>query len=29
MVTHELEFGKLADRIIWLKDGMIIKDEIN
>jgi putative ABC transport system ATP-binding protein len=29
MVTHELELGKLADRIIWLKDGMVIKDEIN
>lgn len=29
MVTHELELGKLADRIIWLKDGMIIKNEIN
>lgn len=28
MVTHELELGKLADRIIWLKDGMIIKNEI-
>ncbi|MFA4934208.1 MAG: ABC transporter ATP-binding protein [Candidatus Methanoperedens sp.] len=29
MVTHELELGKLADRIIWLKDGMVIKNEIN
>lgn len=29
MVTHELELGKLADRIIWLKDGKVIKNEIN
>lgn len=29
MVTHELELGKLADRIIWLKDGKIIKNELN
>lgn len=29
MVTHELELGKLADRIIWLKDGTIINNEIN
>lgn len=29
MVTHELELGKLADRIIWLKDGMVIKNELN
>ena len=27
MVTHNIEASKLADRIITLKDGKIIKDE--
>lgn len=26
MVTHEPELGKRADRIIWLKDGMVKND---
>lgn len=25
MVTHELEYGKLADRIVKLSDGMVVK----
>ncbi len=28
MVTHELEDKKYADRIIWMKDGVIEKDEV-
>lgn len=28
MVTHELEYAKLADRIIELRDGVIISDKI-
>ena len=27
MVTHELEEGKKADRIIWVKDGILDKDK--
>ncbi|MCA9486349.1 MAG: ABC transporter ATP-binding protein [Candidatus Woesearchaeota archaeon] len=28
MVTHELEEGEKADRIIWVKDGLLDKDRI-
>ena len=27
MVTHEIEEGKKADRIIWIKDGLLDKDK--
>ena len=29
MVTHELEEGEKADRIVWVKDGLIDKDKKN
>lgn len=29
MVTHELEEGEKADRIIWVKDGLLDKDKKN
>jgi putative ABC transport system ATP-binding protein len=29
MVTHEDEYGKIADRVIRLSDGMIVEEEIN
>jgi len=29
MVTHELEEGKKADRIIWIKDGLLDKQKTN
>lgn len=28
MVTHEKEYGKRTDRIIWLEDGVVEKEEI-
>ena len=27
MVTHELDEGKKADRIIWVKDGLLDKNK--
>lgn len=27
MVSHEPEDKKYADRILWLEDGLIVKDE--
>lgn len=28
MVTHELEYGKLADRIVTMTDGVVVSDEM-
>jgi len=29
LITHELEVAQRARRIVWVKDGAIVRDEVN
>jgi ABC-type lipoprotein export system ATPase subunit len=29
MVTHEQEYGNMAQRLIHLKDGLVVKNHLN